>query len=439
MYQNLSIKIIYLYLVFLCNIFFGYGFQILTFFNIPLNYIFLLLGLAIFQFNHSFLILKNLKLQGIILAWLLFNITKIILGIAEYGLIAIRDASFSIDILFLIITLNLLEPENIINKFNTLLKYCFIILIIFIFFWFAKSFVREFDIIVTSPTGQRANLFFNFQTLPLLCLWFSFYLLILKNEITKNNILSVFIFLVLTIFTLVIFQRRYIYLIYISIFILSLFLNPKKSLNLFLLILFGLISLPILNYINLIPDGYLGRADNISFFIDHLSSTFSKNISDYDMFAGARDTAEIRLFWWKNILSTNLSNYSYFFLGQDYGVSLTNFIVGKSIYVREPHNMYLTIFARTGLIGSFIYIILTYKLIIIWIEAYKISRKKMYLNENKILLFLMIYIISIYIGNISDSMLTSNYYSIIFNISWAIIIIVYLKLKKKNENFTNSQ
>ena len=101
--------------------------------------------------------------------------------------------------------------------------------------------------------------------------------------------------------------------------------------------------------------------------------------------------------------------------------------------------MYLTIFARTGLIGSLIYIILTYKLILVWIEAYKISRKKMYLNENKILLFLMVYIISIYIGNISDSMLTSNYYSIIFNISWAIIIIVYLKLKKKiNENFTNS-
>ena len=241
-------------------------------------------------------------------------------------------------------------------------------------------------------------------------------------------------------------------------FILNYFVLKKISISLFSLKIFfswflklfnsmkfeffgssGLISLPILNYINLIPDGYLGRADNIGFFIDHLSSTFSRNISDYDMFAGARDTAEIRLFWWKNILATNLSNYSYFFLGQDYGVSLTNFIVGKSIYVREPHNMYLTIFARTGLIGFFIYIILTYKLIIIWIEAYKISRKKMYLNENKILLFLMIYIISIYIGNISDSMLTSNYYSIIFNISWAIIIIIYLKLKKKNENFTNSQ
>tara|TARA_B100000963_G_C22573204_1_gene647101 strand:+ start:188 stop:1507 length:1320 start_codon:yes stop_codon:yes gene_type:complete len=439
MYQELSIKIIYLYLIFLCNIFFGYGFQILTFFNIPLNYIFLLLGIAIFKFNHSFLILKNLKLQGIILAWILFNLTKIIFGIAEHGLIAIRDASFSIDIFFLIITLNLLKPDDLINKFKTLLKYCFIILILFILLWFAKSIVREFDIIVTSPTGQRAYLFFNFQTLSILCLWFSFYLLIFKNEINKNKILPVFIFLALTIFTLVVFQRRYIYLIYISILILSLFLNPKKSLKLFLLIFFGLLSLPILNYINLIPDGYLGRADNISFFIDHLSSTFSKNISEYDAFAGARSTAEIRLFWWKNILLTNLSNYSYFFFGQDYGISLTNFIVGKSIYVREPHNMYLTIFARTGLIGSLIYIILTYKLIIVWIEAYKISRKKMYLNENKILLFLMVYIISIYIGNISDSMLTSNYYSIIFNISWAIIIIVYLKLKKKiNENFTNS-
>ena len=181
MYQELSIKIIYLYLIFLCNIFFGYGFQILTFFNIPLNYIFLLLGIAIFKFNHSFLILKNLKLHGIILAWILFNLTKIIFGISEHGLIAVRDASFSIDIFFLIITLNLLQPDDLINKFKTLLKYCFIILILFILLWFAKSIVREFDIIVTSPTGQRAYLFFNFQTLSILCLWFSFYLLIFKQ------------------------------------------------------------------------------------------------------------------------------------------------------------------------------------------------------------------------------------------------------------------
>lgn len=438
MQYNLSIQIIYLYLIFICNLFFGYGFQILNFFDIPLNYFFLIAGFFLFKINSSLLILKEVNLQIIVLIWIFYNFVKIIFGVNEYGQIAIRDASFSIDIFFLLISLKLFNMDDPVHEIRKLFKYCFIILIIFILAWFFKSFFRQFDIKVLSPTSQQSYLFFNFQTLSFLCAWFSFYLLTFENN---KNFFSVVVFLLLTIFTLIIFQRRSIYLIYFSIFIFSLFYNPKSSLKLLAIILLGLLCLPLLNFANLIPEGYLGKADNIYFFIDHIKSIFSNNLLEYDNFKSTQGTAQIRIQWWNEIISTNFSNYFYLFFGREYGIPLTNFIGSKSIIIREPHNMYLTIFARTGIIGSLIYIILTIKLIKIWIKAFKLSKNKLFKNENKILIFLAIFIISIYSGCISDSMLTSNYYSIVFNISWSIIILVYLKLKniKANENFTNSQ
>ena len=48
-----------IFFLFFCNLFFGHGFQILTFFNLPVNYIFLIV-LVLFTLNHqTFNILKK--------------------------------------------------------------------------------------------------------------------------------------------------------------------------------------------------------------------------------------------------------------------------------------------------------------------------------------------------------------------------------------------
>ena len=99
--------------------------------------------------------------------------------------------------------------------------------------------------------------------------------------------------------------------------------------------------------------------------------------------------------------------------------------------------MYITVFARTGLFGLIIFILIHFRLLSIWIYSYKVSLKKEKKKENKILIFLGIYILFIYLLGLTDSVLVASYYSIVFNIFWGVIISIYFKLKE-NENTSNT-
>ena len=99
--------------------------------------------------------------------------------------------------------------------------------------------------------------------------------------------------------------------------------------------------------------------------------------------------------------------------------------------------MYLTVFARTGLFGLIIFILIHFRLLAIWIYSFKLSLKKEKRKENQILIFLGIYLLFIYIIGLTDSVLVANYHSIVFNIFWGIVISIYFKLKE-NENTSNT-
>ena len=99
--------------------------------------------------------------------------------------------------------------------------------------------------------------------------------------------------------------------------------------------------------------------------------------------------------------------------------------------------MYLTVFARTGIFGLMIFLIIHFKLLSIWIQSYKLSLIQKKYTDNKILIFLGIYFLFIYIIGLTDSILVANYYSIVFNIFWGWVISIHYKLKK-NENSSNT-
>ena len=207
-----------IFFLFFCNLFFGHGFQILTFFNLPVNYIFLIV-LVLFTLNHqTFNILKIKKIHSIIFLFLALNFLRLILDIQEFGLIALRDATYSIDILFLIASIYIFSINNTFDKFIKFLKICFFTVLLFIIFWTFKDFVQKFSPTISSITGQTTSLFFNWSTIALYLIWFAFYKIIFHDDKIKISSLIILIFFIL--FSLIVFSKK-IYLFMFNCIIFS--------------------------------------------------------------------------------------------------------------------------------------------------------------------------------------------------------------------------
>ena len=133
------------------------GFQIFTISSIPINYIILIALFFFINIRVSFDILKHNKIN-ILFLFLLLNLMRLIYDFQNHGLIAIRDATYIIDIFFLLISAYFFSFKEMYDRFDKFLKICFFTVILYIIFWFLKDLVIIFSPNVTSPLGQDANL-----------------------------------------------------------------------------------------------------------------------------------------------------------------------------------------------------------------------------------------------------------------------------------------
>ena len=433
--KNIRPFTLIIFVLFFCNLFFGHGFQILTFVNIPLNYLFLII-LVLFTFNkHTFSILKIIKINSIIYFFLFLNFIRLILNTSEFGLIALRDATYSIDMLFLFASLFIFSNGEVFHKFVNFLKFSFFFVFLFIVFWFFNDFFEKFSPRISSVTGQSSSLFFNWSTISFYLIWFSFYRIIFSDK--KNKILDLVILLSFILFSLIVFQRRFIYLCLISLFLVSIFFNKKDTFKILTILLTGIMVIPILNYIGISLEGKIGKISNIFFFVEHLSSALPGYTGNDNEFIVSSGTAEKRLEFFSYVLQKQLSNLYLFLFGSGFGQPLVDFVATGGITVREPHNMYLTIFARSGFIGFILFLLINLRLIKIWFETYNFLKIKKNSLNYKLLIFSGIYFLFIYVMGLTDSTLSNNYYSINFYILWGMVISLN-NLCRLNENFSNS-
>ena len=114
--KNIKIHSFLLFLVVFSNFFFGYSFQNLTIGFFPIVYVFLLILLIISKLSLNLKILNHLGLLNIFLLYLIYNFSKLFLNYLEYGLVAIRDATFILDSIFLLTSLTFFSSIEITIK-----------------------------------------------------------------------------------------------------------------------------------------------------------------------------------------------------------------------------------------------------------------------------------------------------------------------------------
>ena len=167
-----------LFIVF-SNFFFGWAFQNFTISFVPIVYVFLLLLLLNSKLSTNFKILQDVGLLNIFLFYLMYNLVKLSINYFEYGLVAIRDGTFVLDSLFILVSLSFFSSiEPTITK---ILKICFLYSFMFILFWFIRD-----SVIFLSPTIRSLSIWPYNLVWGLLLFIISIYHY-LKFELSLNN------------------------------------------------------------------------------------------------------------------------------------------------------------------------------------------------------------------------------------------------------------
>ena len=421
-----------LFIVF-SNFFFGWAFQNFTISFVPIVYVFLLLLLLNSKLSTNLKILQDVGLLNIFLFYLMYNLVKLSINYFEYGLVAIRDGTFVLDSLFILVSLSFFSSiEPTITK---ILKICFLYSFMFILFWFIRDSVIFLSPTITSPLGGQTNLFFNFSTINVTCGFFAFYSYLFLDSNNKKFIY----FLFFLIFSLILLPKRMIYIWYISAFLYLIFID-KKNINFTFKLLSVFIVFYIIDLIGIFSIFKVKGIDFFDFFKSHLLSTIPtyeiNNIDDF--FVGTQSTVSWRIDKWTKTISNVMTTFNTFLFGLPFGVSLTDFYNTQGMQTREPHNLYITIFARTGLIGSILFSILHFKIIKILYKAYIKSLILKNKATNKLMILFMMYVLFIFGGGgISSSILSATYHSTQFYLFVGIWISIYFKLLK-DENLSNT-
>ena len=421
-----------LFIVF-SNFFFGWAFQNFTISFVPIVYVFLLLLLLNSKLSTNLKILQDVGLLNIFLFYLMYNLVKLSINYFEYGLVAVRDGTFVLDSLFILVSLSFFSSiEPTITK---ILKICFLYSFMFILFWFIRDSVIFLSPTITSPLGGQTNLFFNFSTINVTCGFFAFYSYLFLDSNNKKFIY----FLFFLIFSLILLPKRMIYIWYISAFLYLIFID-KKNINFTFKLLSVFIVFYIIDLIGIFSIFKVKEINFFDFFKSHLLSTIPtyeiNNIDDF--FVGTQSTVSWRIDKWTKTISNVMTTFNTFLFGLPFGVSLTDFYNTQGMQTREPHNLYITIFARTGLIGSILFSILHFKIIRILYKAYIKSLILRNKATNKLMILFMMYVLFIFGGGgISSSILSATYHSTQFYLFVGIWISIYFKLLK-DENLSNT-
>ena len=90
---------------------------------------------------------------------------------------------------------------------------------------------------------------------------------------------------------------------------------------------------------------------SVFFFLEHLNTIIG---IESDTFSGSHDGVSYRLQLWSHSLSMMLSSPWTAAFGLGYGMPLTDQFMG-TVYMREPHNSYVSAWSRLGLVGGTIF------------------------------------------------------------------------------------
>jgi hypothetical protein len=393
----------------------------------------LVLLLTLLSINYAKLLPKlfSLVFAYPFLVWWGLGIGRALMGVPEYGMWALRDATHVLDSLFLLAGFAFAANSEMVDRFFLWLPKILVVVVIYGATYPFADVLASFSPTIVSGNGKVITILFNYVGTQAFLLVAAAYVLIFHKEIRVSIIRNqpIAITAALWGYTVALFQARTIYLQIIALIVLFAFYRRKllsRSVLVIVLLLGVLVLLPVLG---LQIKGRLGEEVSINFLLDHFLTIGGVSVeTGGGNLEGAAEGVNQRYEWWISIYQRLTSDIWHLLYGLGYGFPLTDFSYFGAI-VREPHNSYLSILARLGLIGGIAWVWLHALMLSVWHSSYKRCVRMGWHNGQNRLLIFMVYFVLIWVNAIGEDAFEKPFFAIPYYFFWGILLRYVLHLK----------
>jgi hypothetical protein len=425
--NQLMLYIIALYLIL------NYGFMLVRvpigIVEVPVGELLIVFFLFTIHYPTTLPCFKSVFPLALLLCWWGYVLTRAFSGVPEYGLWALRDATNVIESLYFIGGFVFAQRPANIEKFFIWLPKLLIAACCYGLTYPLGVYIRAISPTITGGTEQIVTLIGTYTNSSVIMLWSAFsvfiYLAQARGRTAPGYLFSIF----LIGFSVIIFQARTIYLQIMAIFLLFLLFRKDlitKGVATIILCLFIISLFPMLD---VKITGRLGEEVSVGFINKHFMAIFG--VSNKGVEHAAQGVFQ-RTGWWASIYNRLTNSFLDLLIGLGYGFPLIDFHVTGGVPVREPHNSYISIVARSGLIGLMFFFSVHFFLLRIWYSTYNHCKRLLWDQGANNLLILMIYFVLIWIFAIGEDAFEKPFNTIPYYFSWGIILRFAYHLKLGN-------
>lgn len=382
-------------LIALCLILFislNYGFANLTVFYLPVGHLLAIAALTLLFLKGRLYISVVLK-EPIFLAWAvlaLLGVFHLITDFRNYGLYAIRDVSFLVEGIFLLIGVAwAADDTHKGHPFSFLLAFAVIFIVNFLY---AVTFLQKDLLLTISPQGgvfREIPIMGFYAGVSLFLVLGSLFFFLLSRDVLKlPQVLAILLMALLFGWSLVL-QERSVYIEVLVAFFLLLLVGERKYASNLLMIL-GFAAVLLFGLVALFGINISGRLNAVSgaFIWEHVKSLFLQADTP------GVGSIEWRLDIMRNVLQRWSESSGSMLFGEGFGRPLTDFTTANDVAIRQPHNTHLTVLARLGIIGFAIWIFLHGRIFFLLLKSIrKIDRQDSLYNIH--LWFFLTYVLCI--------------------------------------------
>lgn len=395
--------------------------------GLPLGEIVLLLSLMTLNYTA---VLGRLSLTIAIVPlgiWWTFGVSRALFDFAVHGTWALRDAAHVLESLFLLVGFAFAGDRKSLDRFFAWLpRFLFIAAIYGLLYPVRVQVFQSISPTITSGVGYNVPIFGSMATSSYLLITASIYLILFHGNRLVPNLVAV----LLLGYTLAVFQARTLYLTLIAVFGFLMLYRRSSLGNLGILVYVSALLLALVGLIGLKVEGRLGANFDANFLFHHFLAIFGICDTSLPGVCSAAEGVGQRLEWWNNIINRMTADPFSMLLGLGYGEPLTDFYGSSGAAVREPHNSYITVFARTGIIGAVCWALVMLSLVRRWHTTFRRCYELDWREGQNRLLVLMVIFICVWVLAIGEDGFEKPYNIIPFYFFWGIILRFSLLLER---------
>ncbi|MCE2509401.1 MAG: O-antigen ligase family protein [Alphaproteobacteria bacterium] len=360
------------------------------------------------------------------LLWWTSGIGRAYFAFPEHGLLALRDATHVIESLFIWVGFIFATKEENVERFFRWLPWLLVIGSIYAFGFPFQSILENYSPTVRSTAGESTAIFFQYTNTAVLVLVAAAYLMIVRPKTIGLG--PLLLAPLLLAYVVAIFQARTIYLQVIAMLLLFAWQYRSSFVKMSTSLMLGALAFMAVSAFGIQLTGRLGGEISLDFVLKHFATIMGEGQGEFE---GVAAGVDMRTAWWLSIWNQVTSSIGSLLFGLGYGFPLIDFTSVGGIPVREPHNSYISIFGRSGIIGLFAFVWMHIILLVVWFRTFRLCRRAKYRVGQERLLVLYVYILMIWINGIGEDAFEKPFNTFPYYIFRGLILHYSLHLRAK--------